>query len=84
MRSRIAETTAMLMIGDGVLAMIAPREHIRLWQKGATGFDKVLKKLEQKPNVTRALGAVEAGLGIWLAYAQYRKRRTLLDKLLPW
>lgn len=84
MRSRLAETTAMLMIGDGVLAMIAPREHVRLWQRGPAGFEKLMKRFEQRPGLTRTVGAIEAGLGIWLAYAQYRKRQTLLDKILPW
>lgn len=84
MRSRLAETAAMMMIGDGVLAMIAPREHIRLWQKGPVGFEKVLSRFEQRPGLTRTIGAIEAALGIWLAYAQYRKRQTFLDRILPW
>lgn len=84
MRSRIAETTAMLMIGDGVLAMIAPREHVRLWQKGPTGFKRIMRRFEQRPGLTRTIGAVEVGLGVWLAFAQYRKRKTLIDELLPW
>ncbi|MDX1582820.1 MAG: hypothetical protein R3338_04395 [Thermoanaerobaculia bacterium] len=82
MRSRLAETVAMLMIGDGVLATIAPTEHVRLWRKAPTGLDKMLKKFEQNPGLTRTLGVVEIGLGIWLAKAQYRKRKSLFDRLL--
>lgn len=82
MRSRVAETVAMLMIGDGVLATIAPTEHVRLWRKAPTGFDKMLKKFEKNPTLTRSLGLLEIALGIWLAKAQYQKRRTLIDRIL--
>jgi hypothetical protein len=82
MRSRLAELTAIMMIGDGVLAVIAPKEHLRLWQKGPTGWKKVVRRFERRPGLTRTLGAVEIALGIWLAKAQYRKRKGFMDTLL--
>ena len=72
----------MLMIGDGVLAVVAPTEHVRLWRKAPTGFDKLLKSFEKRPAVTRTVGLLEIGLGLWLAHAQYKKRRSFLDRML--
>jgi hypothetical protein len=82
MRSRLAELTAIIMIGDGVLAVIAPKEHIRLWQNGPHGWKKVMRRFERRPGLTRTLGAVEIALGIWLAKTQYRKRKGLLERIL--
>jgi hypothetical protein len=82
MRSRLVELTAIMMIGDGVLAVIAPKEHLRLWQKGPTGWEKVTRRFQRRPGLTRTLGAVEIALGVWLAKSQYRKKKGFLDTLL--
>jgi hypothetical protein len=82
MRSRLAELTAIILIGDGVLAVIAPREHMRLWQSGPRGWQKVTRRFERRPGLTRTVGAVEIALGVWLAKAQYRKRKGFLDAIL--
>jgi hypothetical protein len=35
---RIAELVAMLMIGKGVLTLMAPRRHSLLWEFGPEGY----------------------------------------------
>ena len=63
---RMEEVTAMAMIGDGVLGLIAPAAHCRLWQSGSGPWSEMIEPFVKRPNLTRCLAAVELGLGIWL------------------
>jgi hypothetical protein len=70
-RRRGAEFLAISMIGDGVLAFIDPRHHLRLWQKGPKPWEEAVEPFVQHTGWTRALAVVEIGLGIWLAGRQW-------------
>ncbi|MFN3522157.1 MAG: hypothetical protein ACK4YQ_07900 [Phenylobacterium sp.] len=67
---RTFETLGMMMIGDGVLAMIEPRRHVALWRTGPPSWSRALRYFEERPALTAALGLVEVGLGLWLARGQ--------------
>lgn len=67
---RAAECLAMLMIGDGVLALVEPRRHLRLWEDGPSWWRGLVEPFVRRPNLTRCLGAGEIALGIWLAARQ--------------
>lgn len=67
---RTFETLGMMMIGDGVLALIEPRRHAALWRAGPAPMRRSVAWFERRPLLTAALGAVEIGLGIWLATRQ--------------
>ncbi|MEW6636113.1 MAG: hypothetical protein AB1425_04775 [Actinomycetota bacterium] len=69
---RIAETAAILCIGDGIIALLAPRGHSLLWETGPQGFRKIARFFAENPNHMRALGAAEVAFGLWLALRQYR------------
>jgi hypothetical protein len=64
---RIAELVAMLMIGEGVLTLIAPRRHSLLWEFGPEGYRRALEAFAEHPTLSRLVAAAEAGSGLWLA-----------------
>ncbi len=76
LEKRLAEVLAMAMIGDGVLALLFPRKHVALWRGGPRWYDRTLDAFLDHPDATRALGGLEAGLGVWLAYRQWDRLRT--------
>jgi hypothetical protein len=64
---RLKELAAIILIGEGVIWALRPRPHVRLWQFGPKGCRKFIGELAKRPNLNRALGATEAGLGLWWA-----------------
>ena len=71
--SRLKEFAAMISIGDGVLALIAPRNHVALWLLGPMGLRKLTLWFAENPTYTRLGGIAETGFGIWLALRQYQE-----------
>jgi type VI protein secretion system component VasK len=71
--SRLKEFAAMISIGDGVLALIAPRNHVALWLLGPKRLRKLTLWFAENPTYTRLGGIAEIGLGIWLALRHYQK-----------
>lgn len=63
----------MISIGDGVLALIAPRNHTALWLLGPKSLRKLALWFAENPTYTRLGGIAETGFGIWLALRQYRE-----------
>ena len=55
---RAKNALALLAIGDGVMQIVAPQEHIG-W-------------LSEHPRYTRLLGAAQVGGAVWFALRQYR------------
>jgi hypothetical protein len=68
--SRIKEAGAMMMIGDGALALFDPRRHVDLWVEGPELWRKTMKPFVKRPGLTRILGILELGAGVWLASRQ--------------
>jgi hypothetical protein len=90
--NRLKESIAMMSIGDGMLALIAPRNHVALWLLGPKRLRKLTLWFAENPTYTRIGGIAEVGLGIWLALRQYQqeaapqpwyKRRFAQYRLLP-
>ncbi len=73
MVERIVELMAMLAVGDGVIALAAPRRHSLLWRFGPEGYKRAMQAFAERPALTRLLAAVEVGLGLWLALIQYEE-----------
>ena len=69
---RAKETLAIIVIGDGVIEVISPRDHSLLWEVGPEGARKVARLFADNPNCMRLLGASQVAFGIWLALRQYR------------
>ena len=71
--NRLKESIAMISIGDGVLALIAPQNHTTLWLLGPKKVRKLNAWFAENPLYTRLGGIVQTGLGLWLALRQYRE-----------
>ena len=67
---RMKELLAMLIIGDGIIALLFPRRHCLLWKFGPQPYRDLMQEFAARPGMTRLLGAMEAALGIWLASEQ--------------
>jgi hypothetical protein len=64
------ESLAMVMIGDGVMTLVDPERHCRLWMKGPEAWRRFLDFFVEHPVMTRGLALAELGLGVWLAERQ--------------
>jgi hypothetical protein len=71
---RIKETFAIITIGDGVIELVAPREHSLLWEAGPESTRRVARFFADNPGYMRLLGASQIAFGLWLALRQYRDR----------
>ena len=70
-KKRMVEAFAIVVIGDGAIEVISPREHSRLWETGPETARRVARFFAENPNYMRALGAAQIGFGVWLALRQY-------------
>ena len=61
---RVVEAAALFLIGDGIMGLLKPRWHSRLWHFGPDIAKSATEELAAKPNVARAIYAVEAAIGI--------------------
>jgi hypothetical protein len=68
---RLKETFAITTIGEGVIALLAPRQHSLLWASGPASARKVARFFADNPTYTRLLGLTQIGFGVWLALRQY-------------
>lgn len=76
---RSFETVAMLMIGDGLLAMIWPRGHVSIWRNGPPAWRRMFDVFAERPALTAAVGAAETVVGLWLARSQAGRRDLIED-----
>ena len=70
---RLKEIFAILTIGDGVIALLAPREHSLLWETGPESGRKLARFFADNPGYLRILGATQIAFGTWFALRQYRE-----------
>ena len=56
----------MMMIVDGVVAMISPRRLALAWVGGPRLWSQSMKWLAKHPTTTRMIGAAEAAAGVVL------------------
>jgi len=68
---RLAETVAMLAIGDGLLCAVQPERHTNLWLNGPAWWQRGWRPVVDHPNVTRLLGLAGVGFGLWLASREW-------------
>ena len=72
---RVKESLALVMVGDGLLAAAGPVRHCMLWQRGPSGWRRMVAFFAERPALTRAVGLAEAGTGLWLASRQWTPMR---------
>ncbi|MCB5294069.1 hypothetical protein BJQ90_03532 [Arthrobacter sp. SO3] len=64
MKVLIAESVAMMAIGDGVLGALFPVQHSTRWEFGPEPLRKCMRMWAEHPDLTRALSLVEVVVGI--------------------
>jgi len=70
---KLKELLAMVLVGDGVLALLAPSRHSVLWRGGSPRWNRVMYGFAEHPWLTRALAAAELASGIALASRQWQR-----------
>jgi hypothetical protein len=67
--------TAMVLIGDGVMALIHPRKDALAWRRGPAAWQRLMTELHERPALTRVIGALQLAGGIAWALQQEQRRR---------
>jgi hypothetical protein len=60
----------MVLIGDGMMALIRPEKDARAWKTGPKLWRNLMHGLSKRPALTRAIGAAQIAGGIWWALKQ--------------
>ncbi len=60
----------MLLIGDGVMAIVHPEKDARAWKSGPKPWRDLMHGLSKRPALTRAIGVAQIVGGIWWALHQ--------------
>ena len=67
---RTAELSAIFMIGNGVLGLLAPREHLELWRSDVAAVDRFTHAdAGRTPSQRRNVALLQVGAGVLLATA---------------
>jgi hypothetical protein len=67
---RAKHFAAMVLIGDGVMAMIHPEADAKAWKKGPKVWQESMNWLAERPGLTRLIGAAQIVGGIVWALQQ--------------
>ncbi len=62
--------TAMVLIGDGVLALVRPEHDARAWKAGPAPWRRLMGFMHDHPDLTRMMGAVQVVGAVWWALQQ--------------
>ena len=61
---------AMVLIGDGVMALVRPQRDAAAWDVGPDWWRCFMRRLQERPALTRAIGGLQVAAGIWWAITQ--------------
>jgi hypothetical protein len=67
---RLIELGALFLIGDGIMGLIKPRWHSRLWHFGPQLVRAATEELADHPTTARAVYLAEAVIGVAIASLQ--------------
>ena len=65
---------AMVLIGDGIMAIIHPKKDALAWKTGPQPWQNLMHELHQRPALTRVIGAAQIAGGIWWALSQEKQQ----------
>ena len=60
----------MLLIGDGIMALVHPQRDAHAWKAGPAPWRALMQTLQEHPLLTRTIGAAQVAGGIWWALRQ--------------
>ena len=67
---RAQHFAAMLLIGDGVMALVRPHRDAKAWKKGPKFWRESMQYFADRPALTRAVGATQVIGGVLWALSQ--------------
>lgn len=70
---RLKEALAMMLVGDALLALIAPVRHTAVWRTTSPRWNRMLAAFAQHPGWTRVVAGAELAGGLALAARQWRR-----------
>ena len=62
------------LIGDGVMALVSPRRDAKAWECGPAPWCRLMRALQDRPGMTRAIGVAQIAGGVWWLLAEERRR----------
>ncbi len=65
--NRCKHFIALVLIGDGVMALLRPGHDARAWSAGPASWRKLMAALSERPALTRLIGGIEAAGGVYWA-----------------
>ena len=68
--TRAKHFAAMVMIGDGVMALIDPARDVSAWNRGPKVWKRLMGGLSTRPGLTRAIGVAQIAGGVYWALKQ--------------
>ena len=63
----------MVLIGDGVMALVHPRRDAHAWTKGPRVWRTLMQELAKRPGLTRVIGATQVVIGVAWALRQSKE-----------
>jgi hypothetical protein len=71
--------TAMAFIGDGVMALVHPRRDALAWRVGPKPWQNLMRRLHDRPGLTRAIGAAQIAGGVWWMLRNSKETREEIE-----
>jgi hypothetical protein len=65
--------TAMVLIGDGVMALVRPHHDASAWARGPRPWRKLMRELNRRPGLTRLIGVAQIAGGVYWALREEDK-----------
>ncbi len=62
----IRRSLGLMLLGDGIRAIVAPQEYVRRLQGGSPLIDDMLEALAENPRVMVSFSVTEMAIGVWL------------------
>ena len=66
---RVGETVGIGLIGDGVIGLLQPEQHIARWEDGPSWWQRALRPFVGNAKNTRTFAVAEIVVGIGLVWA---------------
>lgn len=75
--SQLRYLTAIVLLGDGILAMLRPHRDAHAWSMGPQAWKDLMQYLSDHPEMLRAIGVAEVAFG----FALIASRGTAAEEL---
>ncbi len=64
----------MVLIGDGVMALVHPSKDAAAWKTGPRPWRSLMHAMSERPGLTRLVGAAQIVGGVWWALRQAKDK----------